>query len=55
MAESTLSADDGDAAIDLAKELGIPGVRDDRGTNHWQGGPHIHIPGTGIGHIPVGR
>jgi RHS repeat-associated protein len=48
-----LSADDADAAIDLGKELGIPGVRDDRDTDHWEGGPHIHIPGTGIGHIPA--
>ena len=50
-----LSSDDADAAIDLAKELGIPGVRDNRNTDHWKGGPHIHIPGTGINHIPARR
>ena len=49
-----LSADDADAAIDLGNELGIPGVRDDRDTDHWEGGPHIHIPGTRIPpHIPA--
>ena len=51
-----LSADDAGAAIDLGKELGIPGIRDDRGTDHWQGGPHIHIPQSGVGdgkHIPA--
>ncbi len=41
------------SAIDLANDLGIPGVRDDRGKNHWTGGDHIHIPGTGIPHIPT--
>jgi RHS repeat-associated protein len=50
-----LSADDGDAALDLANELKIPDVRDDRMTNHWAGGPHIHIPGMGIPHIPASR
>lgn len=48
-----LSADDADAAIDLGNEIGIPDIRDDRDTSHWAGGPHIHIPGTGIGHIPA--
>ena len=48
-----LSSDDAKAAIDLGNEIGIPGIRDDRDTNHWEGGPHIHIPGTGIGHIPA--
>ena len=48
-----LSSDDADAALDLANGLSIPGVRDDRNTTHWTGGPHIHIPGAGIPHIPA--
>ncbi|ALG68940.1 hypothetical protein [Beggiatoa leptomitoformis] len=37
-----LSPDDAEAAMDLAKGLGLP-VRDDRKADHWKGGPHIHI------------
>lgn len=50
-----LSDSDADAILDWADELGIPGVRDDRGKNHWEGGEHIHIPGSGINHIPTGK
>ncbi len=48
-----LTSDDADAALDLANELGIKGARDDRDEAHWEGGPHIHIPGSGIRHIPA--
>ena len=49
-----LSNDNADTLLDWAREQGIPGVRDDRGTDHWVHGDHIHIPGTGITHIPTG-
>ncbi|MEO3430531.1 RHS repeat-associated core domain-containing protein [Pelagibius sp. CAU 1746] len=48
-----LSSDDADTIIDWANEQGIGGVRDDRGTGHWEGGDHIHVPGSGIRHIPA--
>jgi len=46
-----LSSDDGDAAIDLGKELGLDpkdhrgdkGKKKDSDENHWKGGDHIHI------------
>ena len=47
-----LSNDDADTILDWGRETGLGG-RDDRDTDHWQGGPHIHIPGSGVGHIPV--
>jgi len=48
-----LSNEDADAILDWADEVGINGARDDRGKDHWEGGDHIHVPGSGIGHIPV--
>ena len=48
-----LSNDDADTILQWADELGTPGARDDRNTTHWEGGPHIHIPGSGIRHIPA--
>jgi RHS repeat-associated protein len=49
-----LSNGDADTVLDWSKEVGLP-VRDDRNSSHWVGGPHIHVPGSGIGHIPVQR
>lgn len=48
-----MSDDDADTILDWANEQGIDGARDDRGEDHWQGGPHIHVPGSGIRHIPT--
>jgi RHS repeat-associated protein len=48
-----LSESDADAVLDWADELGIQGARDDRATDHWEKGPHIHVPGSGISHIPA--
>jgi hypothetical protein len=48
-----LSGSDADTILDWANELGIKGVRDDRETDHWVGGGHIHIPGSPIRHIPA--
>ena len=48
-----LSGSDADTILDWADELGIEGARDDRGKDHWAGGEHIHVPGSGIGHIPT--
>ena len=42
-----------DTILGWGKEVGVQGIRDDRGTNHWQGGEHIHVPGSGLNHIPV--
>jgi hypothetical protein len=50
-----MSDADADAALEWADELKIPGARDDRGEDHWIGGDHIHIPGSGIPHIPTGK
>ncbi|MBD8658426.1 hypothetical protein IFT68_22685 [Oxalobacteraceae sp. CFBP 13730] len=47
-----ISNEDADTLLDWGRELGKD-VRDDRDKNHWIGGPHIHIPGTGVKHIPV--
>ncbi|MYM90165.1 hypothetical protein GTP91_23705 [Rugamonas sp. FT82W] len=47
-----VSNEDADTLLDWGRELGVD-VRDDRNKNHWIGGPHIHIPGTGVKHIPV--
>ena len=49
-----LSGKDADTILDWGKEVGVP-VRDDRDTDHWKGGPHIHVPGSGVGHVPVER
>ncbi|MCP4347076.1 MAG: RHS repeat-associated core domain-containing protein [Desulfobacterales bacterium] len=49
-----LSDDEADTVLDWADEVGTEGARDDRNTNHWTGGQHIHVPGSGIGHIPTG-
>ncbi len=49
-----LSDEDADTVLDWADELGIDGARDDRGKDHWEGGEHIHVPGSGLGHIPTG-
>jgi hypothetical protein len=48
-----LSGEDADTVLDWADELGIEGARDDRATDHWAGGSHIHVPGSGINHIPA--
>ena len=48
-----LSDSDADTILDWAGELGIGGTRDDRGKDHWAGGEHIHVPGSGQGHIPT--
>ncbi|MCF3107859.1 hypothetical protein LL912_03620 [Niabella sp. CC-SYL272] len=55
-----LSAVDTKAAIELAKDVKYPGFRATPSdmapfNNHWIGGPHIHIPGVGNGHIPIVR
>ena len=42
-----------DTVLGWAKETGVQGARDDRGATHWKGGPHIHVPGSGVNHIPV--
>ncbi|WP_082615955.1 RHS repeat-associated core domain-containing protein [Massilia sp. Root418] len=47
-----VSETDADTLLDWGRELGLD-VRDDRKKDHWIGGPHIHIPGTGVKHIPV--
>ena len=47
-----LSNDDADTVLGWAGEVGVTGARDDRNTTHWVGGPHIHVPGCGIRHIP---
>ena len=53
-----LSDDDADTVLEWGAEL-FPsppygGVRDDRGTGHWIGGDHIHVPGaSGPSHIPT--
>ncbi|MCU7850128.1 MAG: hypothetical protein KZQ89_19490 [Candidatus Thiodiazotropha sp. (ex Lucinoma kastoroae)] len=48
-----LSDSDADTILDWADEVGVEGARDDRGKDHWVGGDHIHVPGSGVGHIPV--
>jgi len=48
-----LSDNDADTVLDWTDELGISGARDDRESDHWRGGPHIHVPGSGIRHIPT--
>lgn len=48
-----LSGSDADTILDWAGELNIDGARDDRGSDHWTGGDHIHVPGSGIRHIPT--
>ena len=50
-----LTGGDADTILDWARELGVPGVRDDRSKDHWKGGAHIHVPGTGIQHIPTDK
>jgi len=47
-----ISNQDAETLLDWGRELGKD-VRDDRKKDHWIGGPHIHIPGTGVKHIPV--
>jgi hypothetical protein len=46
-----------DTVLDWGKEVGVKGVRDNRGASHWRPGgtptPHIHVPGSGVRHIPV--
>ncbi len=50
--------DDVDVDVDIiknwAKELGLV-FRDDRGTDHWIGGSHVHVDGIGKwgNHIPI--
>jgi RHS repeat-associated protein len=44
--------EEADAILDLGRDLGID-VRDNRGESHWKGGSHIHVPQSGINHIPV--
>lgn len=53
-----LDAKTANTLLDWADEVKYPGWRasaDDLATqaNHWVGGPHIHIPGTGAKHLPV--
>ena len=48
-----LSGEEADTVLDWANELGIEGARDDRGKGHWDEGEHIHVPGSGIRHIPT--
>ena len=47
-----LSNGDADQILDWGREVGTE-VRDNRGTDHWVGGDHIHVEGSGINHIPV--
>lgn len=47
-----LSNSDADQILDWGKEVGTE-VRDNRGTDHWVGGDHIHVEGSGIRPIPV--
>ncbi len=47
-----LTNEEADVILDLAEELGID-ARDNRGDDHWEGGSHIHVPQSGIKHIPV--
>ena len=43
-----------DTILDWAEELGVKGARDDRGTDHWVSGDHIHVPDYGgKTHIPT--
>ena len=49
-----LSDNDADQVLEWAKEQNIPGTRDDRGEGHWEGGDHIHVPQSGVRHIPTG-
>jgi RHS repeat-associated protein len=49
---TAISNDDADALMDLAKGIG-KGVRDDRGTDHFVNGDHIHIQGISPKHIEV--
>ena len=49
-----LSGKDADTILDWGRESGL-GVRDDRNADHWTGERHIHVPGSGIGHVPVQR
>ena len=43
-----------DTILDWADELGVEGVRDNRGEDHWGGRDHIHIPDYGgKTHIPT--
>jgi len=45
--------------IGWGTEVGLPGFRVGPGDmapnpgNHWVGGPHIHVPGVGSGHVPI--
>lgn len=48
-----LSEEDANTILDWGEELGIDGIRDDRGKDHWKVGNHIHVPGSGTGHIPT--
>jgi len=53
-----LDADDAATLLDWADEVSYPGWRAGASDinpidNHWVGGPHIHFPGVGNGHIPV--
>jgi hypothetical protein len=50
-----LTKEEADMVRDWAKENQYPGFRDDRGNpDSWEGGEHIHLPGAGRTHIPVG-
>ena len=49
-----LEIQSGDTITLEAKSIHLPNVHDDRDKDHWIGGPHIHIPDTGVGnHIPA--
>jgi hypothetical protein len=55
---TALSEADAQIVKELANEVNYPGFRAspldlDPINNHWVGGPHIHIPGVGNGHISV--
>lgn len=49
-----LTDSEADTILDWAREVGVQDSRDDRGTSHWDGGDHIHVPGYGgKPHIPT--
>lgn len=52
-----LSPEDAETIGEWGREVQYPGFSDDPShladPFHWVGGPHIHVPGVGSGHIPV--
>ncbi len=58
--KKAISVADAKIIRDFAKEVNYPGVRASmadlaKQNNHWVGGPHMHFPGVGSGHIKVIR